>query len=319
MIKIMRGIVILTGIVFIFMILTACSSDSIFVRKNKSDKMTDEYRNAPEKEEYSYEDNIDKESDYADKELVYKNNGNDDLNSNSNSKNKERKYYANSDDKSVYDSYYQKGYASWYGREFHGRKTASGERYDMNKFTAAHKELPFGSRILVRNLENGKVVNVTVNDRGPYRNSRILDLSYAAAKKIGIVESGEAKVGILIVRNGNNEERYSNAENTDAGMEAVAGRNDENNAANDPNDDFQEASNQKSDFSIQAGAFYSRRNAEKFQKRLEKLVDNPIVLINDRDMFKVRIDKIASKKDAGRVKKLLENENISSYIVENQK
>ena len=80
----------------------------------------------------------------------------------------------------------QKGLASWYGPGFHGRKTASGERFDTTELTAAHLSLPFGTKLLVRNERNGKEVVVRVNDRGPYIKTRIIDLSQAAARALGI-------------------------------------------------------------------------------------------------------------------------------------
>jgi len=90
----------------------------------------------------------------------------------------------------------QNGRASWYGRAFHGHRTANGERYDMNAFTAAHRTLPLASYIKVTNSSNGKWVVVKVNDRGPYKRGRVLDLSYAAAKLIGLVHAGTGRVKI---------------------------------------------------------------------------------------------------------------------------
>jgi len=90
----------------------------------------------------------------------------------------------------------QSGRASWYGGKFHGRKTASGERFDMNSLTAAHPSLPFNTYLRVTNKGNGKSVVVKVNDRGPYHGNRVLDLSYAAAKQIGLVSRGIANVTI---------------------------------------------------------------------------------------------------------------------------
>ncbi|MBN1413063.1 MAG: septal ring lytic transglycosylase RlpA family protein [Spirochaetales bacterium] len=90
----------------------------------------------------------------------------------------------------------EEGYASWYGPKFHGRKTASGEIYDMHKLTAAHKTLPFGTYVLVVNLENGFSVVVKINDRGPFVKGRIIDLSKAAAIEIGMIKSGTARVRI---------------------------------------------------------------------------------------------------------------------------
>jgi len=93
----------------------------------------------------------------------------------------------------------QMGIASWYGKDFHGRKTANGEIYNMNKMTAAHKELPFNTRVRVVNLKNNKSVTVRVNDRGPFVKGRIIDLSRKAALELGMLLSGIAKVRIEIL------------------------------------------------------------------------------------------------------------------------
>ncbi|MFW5771513.1 MAG: septal ring lytic transglycosylase RlpA family protein [Spirochaetota bacterium] len=97
------------------------------------------------------------------------------------------------------NSYYQKGNASWYGREFHGRLTASGERFDMKEFTAAHRSLPFGTVVLVENLDNGRKVKVKINDRGPFKKDRILDVSHAAAGELDMLKTGEAMVGRTVI------------------------------------------------------------------------------------------------------------------------
>lgn len=99
----------------------------------------------------------------------------------------------------------QNGMASWYGRQFHGRKTASGERFDMNAMTAAHRSLPLSCYIRVTNRDNGKSVIVKVNDRGPFHGKRILDLSYAAAKQIGITQRGMGNVVIERIENPTSE------------------------------------------------------------------------------------------------------------------
>lgn len=90
----------------------------------------------------------------------------------------------------------QRGLASWYGRHWHGRHTASGERYDMYAMTAAHKNLPFPTYVRVTNLENAKSVIVKVNDRGPFHGNRVIDLSYTAAVKLGVLARGTAHVEI---------------------------------------------------------------------------------------------------------------------------
>lgn len=92
--------------------------------------------------------------------------------------------------------YVETGEASWYGKPFHGRTTASGERYDMNRLTAAHKSLPFGTVVDVTHLGNGRSVTVRINDRGPFVKQRIIDLSRAAARKLNMVESGVARVRV---------------------------------------------------------------------------------------------------------------------------
>ena len=95
---------------------------------------------------------------------------------------------------------YQVGTASWYGRDFHGRETASGEPYDMFRFTAAHMNLPLGSWVRVTNLRNGKSVIVRVNDRGPVVPGRIIDLSYGAAQVLEIRARGIARVRLDVVQ-----------------------------------------------------------------------------------------------------------------------
>ncbi|MCS6972296.1 MAG: septal ring lytic transglycosylase RlpA family protein [Leptospiraceae bacterium] len=94
------------------------------------------------------------------------------------------------------------GYAAWYGKELHGRPTASGELFDMNKLTAAHRDYPMHSLVLVKNLENGKKTVVKVNDRGPYVEGRIIDVSYAAARELGFAEKGVARVQIELIQAG---------------------------------------------------------------------------------------------------------------------
>lgn len=90
--------------------------------------------------------------------------------------------------------YEAEGIGSWYGGRFHGRKTASGEIFDQNQLTAAHKTLPFGSLVEVRNAANGQTVRVRINDRGPFHDDYVIDLSKAAALKIGLLGSGPVRV-----------------------------------------------------------------------------------------------------------------------------
>jgi rare lipoprotein A len=91
------------------------------------------------------------------------------------------------------------GLASWYGGKFHGRMTSSGEVFDTNTLTAAHRTLPFGTIVKVTNLDNGRSVQVKINDRGPFVDGRIIDLSRAAAEALGMIDSGVAHVSLQIV------------------------------------------------------------------------------------------------------------------------
>ena len=93
----------------------------------------------------------------------------------------------------------EEGIASWYGNPYHGRRTSSKETYDMEKMTAAHRTLPFGTRVEVRNLDNGRETEVRINDRGPFAEGRVIDLSRAAARKIQMLGPGTARVRLKVV------------------------------------------------------------------------------------------------------------------------
>ncbi len=138
--------------------------------------------------------------------------------------------------------------ASWYGFNFHGGRTASGEIYNMHAFTAAHKILPIGSYVLVRNLENGREVVVRINDRGPFVKNRCIDLSYAAAKALGMIGKGTAKVEIIALSEGKIVKGgivYKNIPNIKFGK-----------------------------FYLQVGAFTNYENALKLKNRLQKEFKN---------------------------------------------
>jgi len=105
------------------------------------------------------------------------------------------------------------GTASWYGPGFHGKKTASGEIYDQHKLTAAHKTLPLGTKARVTNLENGSTVEVEINDRGPFVEGRIIDLSRASAGALGFVESGKAPVQVRLIAESTESARAENGRN----------------------------------------------------------------------------------------------------------
>lgn len=120
--------------------------------------------------------------------------------------------------------YSEKGTASWYGKKFHGHLTSNGETYDMYAMSAAHKTLPLPSYVKVTNLANNKSVVVRVNDRGPFHNNRIIDLSYSAAYKIGVYDTGTAKVKVeAILPNQSFNVLVSGFENAEQALESKRG------------------------------------------------------------------------------------------------
>jgi len=172
----------------------------------------------------------------------------------------------------------QNGRASWYGTKFHGNLTSSGEPYDMYKMTAAHKTLPLPSYVRVRNLENDKQVIVKVNDRGPFVDGRVIDLSYAAAQKLGIVKNGTAKVALEVLATPSSSNSVTNSDET-----MVA-------AASSPRKYF-----------VQVGAFSDLVNAENFRDQLASQSIEPAVVrsyagING-DMHKVQVGPVNSSQD----------------------
>jgi len=189
------------------------------------------------------------------------------------------------------DGYREKGLASWYGLKFHGKRTSSGEAYDMYAMTAAHKTLPLPTWVRVTNLNNGKTVVVKVNDRGPFHPGRIIDLSYAAASRIGVLEHGTAPVEILAVSA------------TERGG-AI------------PDD---KARKYSYPLWIQAGAFASSQNARQLQQRLEQKADisTRIQTSSDRPlpMHKVLLGPIRNPRQLEEISEQLPRWGIHQYHV----
>ena len=139
--------------------------------------------------------------------------------------------------------YVAEGTASWYGSKFHGRRTSSGERYDMYKMTAAHRSLPLPTYVRVTNLENGRSTVVRVNDRGPFVDDRLIDLSYAAAIRLGVIDNGTARVRVRAVTPGD-----STADSLPDAVGADTGRDGE--------------------VYLQVGAFREYANAQRMRARV---------------------------------------------------
>lgn len=167
----------------------------------------------------------------------------------------------------------ERGLASWYGTKFHGRRTSSGEPYDMYQMTAAHKSLPIPSYVKVTNTRNGKSAIVRVNDRGPFHDGRIIDLSYAAALKLDVVGTGTAPVEIVVL------DPADFADNVTASPETIEPRKEPTVA--------QPAAN----VFIQLGAFTQPDNAIDLKGRLERAGIRPIRIDEEaeRQLFRVRV------------------------------
>ncbi len=170
--------------------------------------------------------------------------------------------------------YRERGIASWYGTKFHGRRTSSGETYDMYKMTAAHKTLPLPTYVEVINLENNKRIIVRVNDRGPFHEGRIIDLSYTAATKLGIVRNGTGRV----------EVRALSANTASTGTIA----------ADDSAPRKQDGGKQA--IYVQVGSFSDSVNASALKQKLEALSSHMItirqVVVNNRPFYRVLIGPI---------------------------
>ncbi|HXJ52637.1 MAG TPA: septal ring lytic transglycosylase RlpA family protein [Burkholderiales bacterium] len=166
----------------------------------------------------------------------------------------------------------QRGVASWYGRRFHGQKTASGELYDMYAMTAAHPTLPIPSYVRVTNLANGRSVVVRVNDRGPFHSSRVIDLSYAAAYRLGYIQAGSTQVELESV-----QPAVAQAGSVQPAVEQAGG------------------------VYVQVGAFTSRENAESLQARVARelgwLQESAQVLLSA-NLWRLQVGPYRSREDA---------------------
>lgn len=191
--------------------------------------------------------------------------------------------------KDTSDGHVEKGMASWYGPGFHGRRTSSGERYDMHAMTAAHKHLPLPSYVEVVNLQNGRSAVVKVNDRGPFKDGRVIDLSYAAAKKLGVVSRGTAMVELRAIdptRPGPAPEtalladaaQPKLAEPLVAAVEAASALAEEPavTARTEPAPLKVAGSGGGADLYVQVGAFGDRTNAEQLRARLVRQLEEQV-------------------------------------------
>jgi rare lipoprotein A len=192
--------------------------------------------------------------------------------------------------------YREQGVASWYGTDFHGKKTSSGEAYDMYGPTAAHRILPLNTQVRVRNPGNKKEIIVRINDRGPFVKERIIDLSFDSAKALGLVGPGTALVeleaiGVLV------EEEENGRKTTRL---------------------IQEIDYQKGPFLVQIGAFKELENAQRLKDRLladYREVEVADSLVKGERFYRVRINCREQLTEALRLQKELENKGFSQVLV----
>ncbi|MCA1792584.1 MAG: septal ring lytic transglycosylase RlpA family protein [Desulfotignum sp.] len=174
----------------------------------------------------------------------------------------------------------QTGLASWYGKKFHGRKTANGEIYDMYAMTAAHKTLPMNTWVEVHNLDTNQKIRVRINDRGPFVTGRIIDLSHTGAKRINMLGPGTARVKVTALGAAT---AYS--KKTDAPVS------------------FKALDYWKGNFTVQVGAFQVKTNAQYFKKKLSKSYLNAHIVVHKDyrgTFYRVRIGRFSNLKDAER-------------------
>ena len=177
----------------------------------------------------------------------------------------------------------QTGVASWYGPTFHGKSTSNKEIYDMHDLTAAHKSLPFGTYVVVTNLNNGKSVTVRINDRGPFVKGRIIDLSYAAARAVDLIGTGTAPVRLEILA-----------------------------------DISPKRSSQK--FSVQVGSFIQERNAKSLKNELQKDYKNVYIVrfkTANQVYYRVRV-KAKDQDTAKAIARRLTRAGYSAIVLEEQ-
>ncbi len=173
------------------------------------------------------------------------------------------------------------GRASWYGPNFHGRLTANGEQYNMNELTAAHRTLPFNTRVLVQNEDSGQAVLVRINDRGPYAKNRIIDLSREAAKKVGMIGPGVANVRLYVPKNSLEESQPKNLT--------------------------------VPTYTVQLGSFDSADKAFKHSKKIDgSRVE--IIRRNNKTFYRVYYGLYENRNKARQKQKELERRNFSGYV-----
>tara|TARA_R110000796_G_scaffold63377_14_gene146757 strand:+ start:3388 stop:4311 length:924 start_codon:yes stop_codon:yes gene_type:complete len=218
-------------------------------------------------------------------------------------------------------SYREEGEASWYGTKFHGQATANGEEYDLYGMTAAHKTLPLPTYVQVTNLDNQRKIIVRVNDRGPFYSTRIIDLSYAAAKKLGFAERGVARVRVEgidpVVWQQQNDPSYlvSDRSRSEAPSAAVAVPVPEEPVSWQRAPVVDTAPAEQGQYYLQVGAFSTDLAAQQLRQRLQgTLAAEVVVMPVQREtgtLHRVRVGPVASQDEAQRLIEQLRLANVA--------
>ncbi len=199
-----------------------------------------------------------------------------------------KRYYV----QSTSQGHVERGIASWYGSKFHGRRTSSGEIYDMYGMTAAHTTLPLPTYAQVTNLENGRTVIVKINDRGPFHNNRIIDLSYTAASKLGILENGTGMVEVVALNPRQPTPPKPRQADTGGGKPGLY---------------------------LQVGAFSNRYNADRLAHRLANSLDRSIRVkrsySNNNEVFRVQVGPLLSVAQADTLSEKLAQQGITGLHI----
>ena len=188
------------------------------------------------------------------------------------------------------EGYFERGVASWYGEKFHGHKTSNGEVFDMYQVSAAHKSLPIPSFLRVTNLDNNRSIVVRVNDRGPFHGDRVIDLSYAAALKLGYADRGTARVQL--------ESIVATGAFRDRGVTTVNSAGNETLRVSSPDSKY-----------LQVGAFSELSAAEEVSSKVEEITSLPVFIrtvntLNNRILHRVRVGPIS---DPGQIQRVSES------------
>lgn len=224
----------------------------------------------------------------------------------------------------------QTGIASWYGSDFHGNRTANGEIYDMNKLTAAHKYLPFHTLVEVENLDNNKKVLVRINDRGPFVEGRVIDLSRKAGQRIGIEDTGTARVRLRIVKATDTASIPQNKPtepdtNQEAGIEkeeiSVTEVKEteipQSTAPPPPEPPPTVQSDTPGGYYLQAGAFSSMKNVKRQLRQIKRILPGVPFNVQYTDgLYKIISDRLGSRETAETFKNHLDKNGIETFIRE---